>query len=273
MPCLILKNSYATRLLLLLLIILMPLCATAAERLRLATTTSTDNSGLLELLLPPFEQAYHCEVDVIAVGTGRALRLGEKGDVDVVLVHAREKEDAFIAAGYGVERRDVMYNDFVLIGPAADPAQVAELKDVAAAFGAIMQAETVFVSRGDESGTHFREMQLWQAAGVEPQGPWYLEAGRGMGEVLIMADESRGYALTDRGTYLAFKDKIALKVLLSGDSRLFNPYGVMAVNPAKHPHVKSELASAFCEYLASDQAKAIIRSFRKGGEPLFYVED
>ncbi len=244
----------------------------AAEHLRLATTTSTENSGLLAVLLPPFEQANNCQVDVIAVGTGKAIKLGETGDVDVVMVHARSKEDAFVAAGFGVDRRDVMYNDFVLLGPSGDPAGISGQKDVAAAMKEIARANAVFVSRGDESGTHSREKQLWKAADLSPSGDWYLETGRGMGEVIVMAGERQGYALSDRGTYLAFKDKTDLVIVVEGDSRLFNPYGVIMVNPQKHPHVKVELARKFLDYLISDQAKTIISSYRRGGEQLFYVQ-
>jgi len=243
----------------------------AGEHLRLATTTSTENSGLLAELLPPFEQANACQVDVIAVGTGKAIKLGENGDVDIVLVHARSKEDAFVAKGYGVDRRDVMYNDFVLLGPASDPAGIKGMTDAAAAMAKVAQARATFVSRGDESGTHIREKQLWQASSVTPGGDWYLEAGRGMGEVLVMAGERQGYALSDRGTYLAFLDKTELQVAVEGDARLFNPYGVIMVNPQKHPHVKVELATKFLDYLTSDQAKTLINGYRRGGQQLFYV--
>lgn len=244
----------------------------ATPHLRLATTTSTDNSGLLAVLLPPFEQAYGCKVDVVAVGTGKAIKLGETGDVDVVLVHARSKEDAFVADGFGVDRRDVMYNDFVLLGPGADPAGVNGESDVVTAMAKIAAAKAFFVSRGDDSGTHAREQQLWQAAGITPAGVWYLEAGRGMGEVLMMADELQGYTLSDRGTYLAFKSKTALQLAVAGDPRLFNPYGVIMVNPQKHPHVKLDLAKKFLDYLTSDQAKMLIRGFRTENEQLFYVQ-
>jgi tungstate transport system substrate-binding protein len=245
--------------------------AVAGEHLRLATTTSTENSGLLAALLPPFEQANDCQVDVIAVGTGKAIKLGENGDVDVVLVHARSKEDAFVDGGYGVDRRDVMYNDFVLLGPLSDPAGISGMTDAAAAMARIAGARATFVSRGDESGTHVREKQLWQASGVSPGGDWYLEAGRGMGEVLVMAGERQGYVLSDRGTYLAFLGKTELQVLVEGDKRLFNPYGVIMVNPQRHPHVKVELARKFLDYLTSHQAKVLINAYRRGGQQLFYV--
>jgi tungstate transport system substrate-binding protein len=246
--------------------------AFAGERLRLATTTSTENSGLLAELIPPFEQANDCKVDVIAVGTGKAIKLGENGDVDVILVHARSREDNFVSAGYGMDRRDVMYNDFVILGPKGDPAGLKEVADVVSAMRKIASAKATFVSRGDDSGTHTREKQLWQAAEVKPAGNWYLEAGRGMGEVVIMAGERQGYTLCDRGTYLAFLNKTELQIVVEGDSRLFNPYGAIMVNPQKHPHVESTLVKKFLDYLVSSQAKALITGFRKNGEQLFYVQ-
>lgn len=246
--------------------------ALAVEHLRLATTTSTENSGLLAELLPPFEQANNCQVDVIAVGTGKAIKLGETGDVDVIMVHARSKEDKFVAEGYGVDRRDVMYNDFVLLGPANDPAGIKGMNDVVSAMAKIAGSRSTFVSRGDDSGTHSREKLLWQGAGITPGGDWYLEAGRGMGEVIIMAGERQGYTLCDRGTYLAFRTKTDLQVVGEGDKRLFNPYGVIMVNPQRHPHVKIELAKNFLDYLTSDQAKLLINGYRRGGEQLFYVQ-
>lgn len=244
----------------------------ASERLRLATTTSTENSGLLAELLPPFEQANNCQVDVIAVGTGKAIKLGENGDVDVIMVHARSKEDKFVDEGFGVDRRDVMYNDFVLLGPVSDPAGISGMTDVASAMGKIAAVKATFVSRGDDSGTHSREKQLWKAADLTPSGDWYLEAGRGMGEVIVMAGERQGYTLSDRGTYLSFVNKTDLQVLGEGDERLFNPYGVIMVNPQKHPHVKVELSKKFLDYLISSQAIAIITSYRRGGKQLFYTQ-
>ncbi|MDX2493745.1 MAG: substrate-binding domain-containing protein [Desulfuromusa sp.] len=257
----------------LLIIILFCSPAMALEHLRLATTTSTENSGLLAELLPPFELANDCKVDVIAVGTGKAIKLGENGDVDVILVHARSKEDKFIAEGYGVDRRDVMYNDFVILGPATDPAKVNGIDDVITAMKKIAAAKSIFVSRGDDSGTHTREKQLWAAAGIVPAGDWYLEAGRGMGDVIIMASERLGYTLSDRGTYLAFKEKTPLQVTVAGDTRLFNPYGVIMVNPQRHPHVKADLSRKFLNYLTSTETRRIITGFRKGSEQLFYVTE
>jgi len=242
--------------------------AFAMEHLRLATTTS----GLLAVLLPPFEQANTCKVDVIAVGTGKAIKLGETGDVDVILVHARSQEDTFIDKGFGLDRRDVMYNDFVLLGPGNEASIEPGLPDVAAAMAKIAGTKAFFVSRGDDSGTHTRERQLWEVAGITPSGKWYLEAGRGMGEVLMMADELQGYTLSDRGTYLAFKAKTRLQIIVAGDPRLFNPYGAIMVNPQRHPHVKADLAKKFLDYLTSKQAKALITGFRAEGEQLFYVQ-
>jgi tungstate transport system substrate-binding protein len=247
--------------------------AQATPRLKLATTTSTENSGLLQVLLPPFEKAYECQVDVIAVGTGKALKLAEAGDVDVVMVHARKKEEAFVSAGYGVERRELMYNDFVLLGPVDDPAGIKGNKDASRALQKLASAQALFVSRGDQSGTHTKELELWQAVEVLPAGAWYLETGRGMGEVITMANERQGYTLADRGTYIAYRDKIDLQIMVEGDKRLFNPYGVMAVNQKRHPHVKHELALAFIDYLTSRTGQKIIAEYRKNGETLFFIYD
>ena len=260
------------RLLIVLFTLLIAAPVFATEHLRLATTTSTENSGLLAELLPAFEKANDCKVDVIAVGTGKAIKLGETGDVDVILVHARSKEDKFVAAGYGVGRRDVMYNDFIILGPDSDPAGIKGTGDAAAAMGKIAATKATFVSRGDDSGTNTRERQLWKAADVAPAGDWYLEAGRGMGEVIIMAGERQGYTLSDRATYLAFMDKTPLRIAVEGDKRLFNPYGVIMVNPAKHPHVKVELAQKFIDFLTSAEGKALITGYHRSGEQLFYVD-
>jgi tungstate transport system substrate-binding protein len=251
-----------------------PASATGAERrLRLATTTSTENSGLLKVLLPPFEAQCRCKVDVIAVGTGKSLKLGERGDVDVVLVHARPLEDRFVADGFGIERRDVMYNDFVVVGPPGDPAQVRGASDAADALRRIERSRAAFVSRGDSSGTHEAELEAWRRAGLQPQGGWYLEAGQGMSEVITMAAERGAYTLTDRGTYLAHSRRGALPVLFQGDRILFNPYGVIAVNPARHPAVDHGLAKRFIEYLTGPQGRALIAGYRVGGEQLFFVGD
>lgn len=243
--------------------------ATAAERLRLATTTSTENSGLLADLLPHFEVDCDCKVDVIAVGTGQALELGKRGDVDLVMVHARDLERAWVGEGHGVDRRTFMRNDFVILGPAEDPAGVKSGVDGAAALKAVLAAGATFVSRGDQSGTHHRELALWAAAGAEPGGDGYLEAGQGMGAVLVIADEKRGYALSDRGTWLARKAQLELAVLVEGDPALLNPYSVIAVNPERHPHVKAALARQLMDWLCGADAQARIGAFRVEGEPLF----
>jgi tungstate transport system substrate-binding protein len=262
----------APALALLAALLLLPWPGQAAERLRLATTTSTDNSGLLQVLNPPFERANGVKVDVIAVGTGKALKLGENGDVDVVLVHAPPAEEAWVAAGYGVERRAVMHNDFVLIGPAADPAGVRGLATAAEALGRIARARATFVSRGDESGTHKKEKILWRAAGVSPGGTWYLSVGQGMGAVLQIADDKGAYTLSDRGTYLAYGGKIGLTVLVEGDPALFNPYHVILVNPARHPAVKVHLARRYAAYLTGPEGQGIIAGFRAGGQVLFHPD-
>ncbi|KIH77737.1 tungstate transport system substrate-binding protein [Geoalkalibacter ferrihydriticus] len=250
---------------------LSPTFAQAKQRLVLATTTSTQNSGLLEVLLPPFEQKNNARVAVIAVGTGQALRLGEAGDADVLMVHARAREEAFVAAGYGLKRHELMYNDFVILGPPTDPAGVRGMKDATAALARIAASGARFISRADQSGTHVMEMDLWQQAGVKPKGRWYIEAGRGMGEVIHMATELSAYALADRGTYLAYLGKTDLVVACEGDARLFNPYGVIAVNPARHPHVKIELAEKFIAYLFSDEAQSLIKGLERNQQQLFFT--
>lgn len=248
----------------------------AQERLRLATTTSTENSGLLYALLPPFEKMFNLKVDVVAVGTGKAIKLGENGDADVILVHARSMEDKFVNDGYGVNRRDVMHNDFVIVGPADDPAGVKQAKTASEAFSKIAAKQSTFVSRGDQSGTHKKELGLWGNAGIKPSGTWYLESGRGMGEVLVIANEKGTYTLTDRGTYLAFQmgKKINLPVLFEGDPVLFNPYGIIAVNPERHPHADYVKAMALIGWVTSQQGQKIIKEFGKDkfGEPLFYPD-
>lgn len=242
----------------------------AARDIRLATTTSTDNSGLLKYLLPKFEAEYGGKVRVIAVGTGNALKLGENGDVDVVMVHARPSEDKFVAAGHGVNRRDVMYNDFIIAGPASDPAGVKGMKDPVAAFKKIAETGTPFVSRGDNSGTHKREMIYWKEAGITPKGSWYISAGQGMGAVLTMSGERRAYTLSDRATYSTFKSKTGLEILVEGDPNLYNPYGVIAVNPKKYPSVNYMGAMAFIAWLTSPEGQQAIADFRNNGQQLFH---
>src|SRR6185369_3021505 len=244
----------------------------AEDRLKMSTTTSTQDSGLLKVLLPPFEQKNNVKVDVVAVGTGQALKLGEAGDVDVVFVHARKLEDKFVADGFGVNRKDVMYNDFVIIGPKGDPAGIAAAKTAAEALKMIATKGATFISRGDKSGTHTKEKEIWQAAGVEPRGGWYVEAGQGMGPVITMATERQGYTLADRGTYNAFKGKKTdLVVLFQGEKGLFNPYGVIAVNPEKHPHVKHDLAMKFIDFVTGPEGQKIIADYKQHGEPVFFI--
>lgn len=240
------------------------------ERLRLATTTSTENSGLLYLLFLPFEEKFNLKVDIIPVGTGQALKLGENGDVDVVLVHARKAEEEFVKKGFGVNRKNVMYNDFIIIGPADDPAQIKQTKDAREAFRKITLSKAPFVSRADNSGTHKKETAIWEKAGIKPSGRWYLEAGKGMGEVLTMANEKRAYTLTDRGTYLAYSGKIDLPILSEGDPLLYNPYGIIAVNPARHPQVKYVQTMALIGWVTSPDAQKIIGEYKKFGEILFH---
>lgn len=241
----------------------------APVTLRMSTTTSVENSGLLDVLLPPFEKRHGIKVHVVAVGTGKALKLGENGDVDVVFVHDRESEERFVAGGYGINRRDVMVNDFVIAGAAADPAGVKGLKDAAEAMKKIAAAKAAFVSRGDDSGTHKKERALWKAAGIAPQGDWYREAGQGMGATLMMAADKGGYCLSDRGTFDAMRGKVALAVLCEGDPRLFNPYSVIPVHPARHPQGKYREAMMLTGWLTSPEGQKIIGEYRKDGQALF----
>jgi tungstate transport system substrate-binding protein len=246
--------------------------ANAADKntIRLATTTSTANTGLLDYLLPKFEAKCACKVHVIAVGTGKALKLGEDGNVDVVMVHARPAEDAFVTAGHGVDRKDVMYNDFVLIGPNNDPAKIKGQKDVLAAMKNIAGTKWKFVSRGDDSGTDQMERGYWKELGINPAGQrWYYAAGQGMGEVLMMSGEMRAYTLTDRGTYIAYRDRIGLPILMQGDPRMFNPYGIIAVNPKKYPSVNYKGAKELTEWLTSPEGQNLIDDFKVDGEQLF----
>lgn len=244
----------------------------AGERLKMSTTTSTQDSGLLKTLLPPFEKRHNCKVDVIAVGTGQALKLGEAGDVDVVFVHARKLEDKFVADGFGADRRDVMYNDFVIIGPKGDPAGIVRAGSASEALKLVAVGGATFISRGDKSGTHIKEKELWQAAGIQPKGSWYVEAGQGMGPVITMATERQGYTMADRGTYNAFKGKKTdLVVLFQGEKGLFNPYGVIAVNPKKHPHVKHDLALKFIDFVTGPEGLRIIAGYKVNGEPVFFT--
>jgi tungstate transport system substrate-binding protein len=238
-----------------------------------ASTTSTEQSGLFGHLLPAFTTRTGIHVRVVAVGTGQALDIGRRGDADVVFVHDRAAEDQFIAEGFGVNRRDVMYNDFVLVGPKSDPAQVAASKDIAVALKRIADAKAAFVSRGDKSGTHAAELRYFKDAGVDVmqgKGSWYRETGSGMGPALNTASSMNAYVLSDRGTWLAFRNRGELAIVVEGDRKLFNPYGVMLVNPARHPHVRQDAARAFIDWLVSPAGQATIASYRVGGEQLFF---
>ncbi|HUT71114.1 MAG TPA: substrate-binding domain-containing protein [Desulfatiglandales bacterium] len=254
-----------------LMVVFYAMGVSAQERLKISSTTSTDNTGLFGALNPPFEKRFNCRVDVIAVGTGKALKIGESGDVDVVFVHARAAEDTFIAGGHGVNRRDVMYNDFIIIGPREDPAGIKGFKDAKKALAAIAEKASLFISRGDDSGTHKKELALWKKAGIATKGTWYAESGQGMGAVIQIANEKKAYALADRGTYLAYSTKVDLVILCEGDNDLFNPYGIMAVNPAKFPSVNYVLAMAYIGWATSQEGQKIIREFgvEKFGQPLF----
>lgn len=239
----------------------------------LQSTTSTQNSGLFEHILPQFTKKTGIDVRVVAVGTGQALKNAENGDGDVVLVHSKPDEEKFVADGFGVKRHDVMYNDFVIVGPAADPAKVAGLKDAPAALKKIAEAEAPFASRGDESGTHKTELKLWNDSGIDPKpasGKWYLETGSGMGATLNTAVGKQAYALTDRGTWQSFANKSDFKVLVEGDPRLFNQYGVILVNPAKHKKVRAKEGQAFIDWLTGSEGQAAIASYKIDGEPLFF---
>ena len=244
--------------------------AQAAQALRLATTTSTDNSGLLSYLLPVFEERSGISVHVIAVGTGKALRIARAGDVDVVMVHARPAEQRFVANGHGVDRREFMYNDFIIVGPLTDPAGVGKTDRIAEALQRIAASSSRFVSRGDDSGTHKKELALWEMVGKKPGGDWYVESGLGMGKVLQMASELDAYTLTDRGTWLAYRGRLALASLLQGDPPLFNPYGVIAVNPERHPHVNYAGATALIDWLASAEGQKLIAHYSVDGQSLFH---
>jgi len=240
-----------------------------AKILRMATTTSTDNSGLLKYLLPSFEKQSGYQVQIIAVGTGKALRMGRDGDVDVVLVHAPAAEQKFVDSGYGEKRYKVMYNDFVLVGPKNDPAKLKQTKTIADAMSNIATSQALFVSRGDDSGTHKKERNLWQTADVKPEGKWYREAGQGMGKVLQIAGELNAYTMTDRGTWLAYKNKSPLVVQFQGDENLFNPYGIIAVSPKRYPDTNYQGAMALIKWITSKPGQAMIHEFAIDGTQLF----
>ncbi len=247
--------------------------ALAGESIILQSTTSTQNSGLLDWLLPKFEKKTGIKVKVVAVGTGQALKNAARGDGDVVLVHARKLEEAFVRAGHGVDRRDVMYNDFVIVCPKDDPAGINGLKDAAEAMRRIARKKVKFVSRADDSGTHHKELALWKTAGIDPRpasGTWYIEAGRGMGATLNMAVAMRACTLTDRGTWIAHGNRGDLTIVVQGDPRLFNQYGVILVNPKRHPHVKVKAARAFIDWLTGPEGQKLIAAYRLRGQQLFF---
>jgi tungstate transport system substrate-binding protein len=258
----------------LVLLGLAPLAPRADDKFIIVqSTTSTQNSGLFEHILPLFTKKTGIEIRVVAVGTGQALKNAENGDGDVVLVHSQPDEEKFVADGWGVKRYPVMYNDFILVGPAADPAEIAGLKQAPEALKKIAEAKAPFASRADDSGTHKAELKLWEEAGVDPKassGSWYLETGSGMGATLNTAVGKQAYALTDRGTWLAFANKDDFKVLVEGDDKLFNQYGVILVNPAKHPNVKAKEGQAFIDWLVSSEGQAAIANYKIDGQQLFF---
>ncbi len=247
--------------------------AAGTEReIMLATTTSTDDSGLLDYFLPFFEAKYGYKVKVVSLGTGQALELARNGDADVVLVHAKDAELEMVAQGYFTDRRDVMYNDFVIVGPSSDPTAIKGLTDIKELLGIFAEnkAPFTFISRGDDSGTHKKEQSLWSEVGVSPQGSWYISSGSGMGSTLRMADEKEGYTLTDRGSYLSLRDKLDLIVIFEGDSRLFNQYGIMAVNQANYPHINYEGAKLLIDFFVSVEGQALVADFKPHGDTLFF---
>ncbi len=258
------------------LALLVSLSAQAQERfITVASTTSTEQSGLFKYLLPIFEKKTGIQVRVVAVGTGQALDIGRSGDADVVFVHAKPLEEKFMAEGQGVKRYDVMYNDFVLVGPKSDPAKVSGTKDIVAALRKIRAAQAPFVSRGDRSGTHFAELQLWKDAGIDiakDKGPWYRDTGQGMGPALNTAAAMNAYILSDRGTWLSFKNRRDLGIVVEGDKRLFNQYGIMLVNPEKHPDVKKEWGQQFVDWIISPEGQQAIAGYKINGEQLFFPD-
>lgn len=252
------------------LALLAALPVSAQEFITVASTTSTETSGLFGHILPIFRQETGIEVRVVAQGTGQALETGRRGDADVVFVHARAQEEKFVAEGYGVQRFDVMYNDFVIVGPLEDPAKVRAATDAATAMSAIARASAPFASRGDDSGTYSAEKALWTSAGIEPAGKWYLSTGSGMGATLNTAAQVPAYALTDRGTWLSFRNRGPLDIVFEGDPVLFNPYGIILVSPEKHAHVKAEQGQKLIDWITSDAGQAAIAGFTLGGEQLFF---
>lgn len=254
-----------------LLLVLIHFSAIHAEEiLRMATTTSTESTGLLPVLNAPFVKKNNARIDVIAVGSGKALKLGENGDVDVLLVHAPKAEEKFVADGFGVDRTGVMWNDFILVGPKSDPEAIKSAPSVEDALKKISLGKTPFISRGDDSGAHKKELSLWEKAAVKPEGSWYISAGQGMSAVLRMADDKQAYTLTDRGTFLAYQDKAQLVILWEGSTELLNPYHVIAVNPKRNVHIKYALAKEYIDYVTGAEGQAIIGNFKKDGNVLFH---
>ena len=251
-----------------------PLGANAQDKsITVASTTSTQDSGLFEHILPKFKAKTGIDVKVVAQGTGQALDTARRGDADVVFVHAKPQEEKFVAEGHGVKRFNVMYNDFVLIGPKIDPPKVAGTRDITAALSAVAEAKAPFISRGDNSGTHITELNLWKAANIDiaqAKGPWYREIGQGMGPALNTASATNAYVLSDRGTWLSFKNKGDLAIAVQGDPRLFNQYGVILVNPQKHSHVKADLGQAFIDWITNPEGQAAIAHYKINGEQLFF---
>lgn len=258
-----------TRLIACLLALVLATAAASADTLRLAVTTSFHNSGLSDVLLPRAREDIGLAVELLVVGTGQALRLGRAGDVDAILVHSKAAEIAFVEEGYGTHRREIMYNDFVLVGPSDDPAGAGTAEGIRDALGAVARAEGPFVSRGDDSGTHRRELALWTDAGVTPEGAWYREVGAGMGAALNVASAMDAYILSDRASWLNFQNKGALAIVFSGDPALFNQYAFLPVDPARHPHVAHDEAVAFEDWLVSPEVQELIGAYEIGGETLF----
>ena len=254
--------------------LLLSICftANAAEVIRLATTTSTYHSGLLDFLLPEFKKDTGYDVQVLAAGTGKALKMGENGDVDVVMTHAPNAEATFVDKGFGVLPRALMYNDFVLVGPQSDPANIKGSKSVTQALSKVADMDQTFISRGDDSGTHKKERLLWEAAGVQPTFSGYKAVGQGMGPTLTIANELQGYALTDRGTWLAYQSKLDMAVLIEGDDRLFNPYQVILINPTRYPDLNYQGAKKFSDWLVNEKAQHLIDNFKVSGQQLFVAD-
>jgi tungstate transport system substrate-binding protein len=264
-----------------LAVLLFPAGLFAEETIKMSTTTSTLDSGLLDTLLPEFKKDTGIEVQVLAKGTGAAIRDGVDGNVDVIFVHDPEREEKFVADGFGTERYKVMHNDFVIVGDPSDPAKIKGLKSATEALKAIAANKSEFISRGDDSGTHAKEVSLWKLTGLPmkdkaPEGEWYLSVGQGMGKTLIMAAEKKAYSLSDRGTFIAqkfgAKTPTTLEILVEGDADLFNPYGVIPVNPAKHPNAKIDAATKFAKWLVSERGQKVISDYKLNGQPVFYPD-